>query len=644
MALSQKVTLASALPTARQHASDLRRATRELGQLPGLEAVGGPLDALERWAGQRLVEADVLLLGPLPEPDAARVAEWLAAGFPAARLAGPNGDPQRFEVQGGAVPMAFQVRPAAARIPQKAGTARAPIAVVIAPPGTPVTDDVSLAVDRALEERPHAVILADPADPAHKEMVQRARATAWTTDAFDVSRLPPTGLQAKLGQPPYEQVLEALRAHSVLGALDSLAAVAGMVVEQQAKETKTKKAMAQQRLARLAQAKPTMGAGELAAEVKARTQRQFVEFERGAADRLQDLLGQPNGSLTRELDARLSGLLVLDEDPKTNHLVTRIPAAFEAELNALVRERIGAHMAADLVAANDLLRMVAQEVERTVAQAGGPPVVVQVQYATEDRARRLLETHAYIQSQYRGELPRPGLGDYFADVRKYSMVLVMAASMFGLSSYLRMYREIVIPITIMLVAFGIVSVAISTRRQRVENQEREVELARNALRPELKRVLTELQKAWSGALSQYLSEQMASVLAQVDAGAKEQGRRLTDANPEKDKIQRQVQALDAADKRLVAAAKTRDAVAAAIPQARTELRALVVSAVTAPAAAASGPGARPAAPGLPVTAVRVPAVPSPPAATAPAAPPVRTAPLLDVADMKAKLAALKARR
>src|SRR5258708_17379374 len=97
----------------------------------------------------------------------------------------------------------------------------------------------------------------------------------------------------------------------------------------------------------------------------------------------------------------------------------------------------------------------------------------------------------------------------------------MAASMYGMSSLMRQYREFTVPATILLVLIGTYSVISSTRQQRVENLEKELEAARTALRPDLKRIFTDVQKNLSTILLQHMNEQTASVLANLDATVKD---------------------------------------------------------------------------------------------------------------------------
>jgi hypothetical protein len=249
------------------------------------------------------------------------------------------------------------------------------------------------------------------------------------------------------------------------------------------------------------------------------------------------------------------------------------------------------------VALNDLFRLLGQEIERMLAEADGPPLVLRCEFLTEERVRKVLASYSLFQSSYRGEMPRPGFGEYFASVRKYAMILVMGASMFGLSSVVRQYREYTIPITVMLVLFGTASVMISTQTERVENLEKELEAARNSMRPELRRILSEIQKQWTLTLSQHLGEQATAILEQVDGAFKaHQSRKDAAALPERDRLQRQIQALDALEKKLPALAKAREAVLASAVQVKGDLRPVLSGAPPAGASRLGIGAARAAAP------------------------------------------------
>ncbi len=636
-----RITATTALAAARQLHADLRKATRDASPLPGLEAVAAGLTALETPLVGRNLEVDVALAAPLAPAQAEALARFIGPGFPAEKLTA-LGTPSDVELPG-ARSTTVHLRALGAVVPQRAGAPRPPVLVLAAPDVASFGSDARAAALRLAEDRP-VVLLVAPPDAALKELGRPLKDTAWHCEFVNLAAPPEPGLVARFGMAPWDGASEPLKAYGALAGLETLAQLFGVIVQQQADDTRVRKTVTQQRLAKFQTrsplaAGPAAGAGgaEAVAEIKARLARQAAEFERGVAERLQDLLGHPSGALTREIEARLVGLAELSQELKSTAVATRVPQAFEDEINALMRERVARHCTADLVALNDLFRLIAQDVERHLAQAGGPPVVLQFRYLTEERVRRLLDLYAVMQCTYRGELPKPGFSEYFGAVRKYAMVLIMSASMFGAARYLRQAQEIFIPITLILVAFGTYSVYTSAQHERAETLEKELEAARQSMRPELRRILAEIQKQWASTLSQHLADELAQAQSAVEAAVKEaQARRGLEAAPEKERLTRQAQMLDAADKKLLTAAKGIEGLAGQIAQARADLKPLLQAALAPrpevparPAAAVSAPAAsRPAAPAA--------VVPTPAAPAAAAAPAVNPA--------LAKLEALRAAR
>jgi HAMP domain-containing protein len=614
-----RITATTALAAARQLHADLRKATREASPLPGLEAVATGLGALEGPLVGRNLELDLALAAPLQPGQAEALARFIGPGFPAERLTA-LGTPCDVELPG-ARSLTVHLRPLGAAVPQRAGAPRPPLLLIAAPDTGSFTADARAAALRLAEERP-VVMLAAPPDAALKEIGRPLKDVSWHSEFVNLLAPPEPGLVARFGTAPWDAAAEPLKAYGALAGLETLAQLFAVVVRQQSDDTRVKKAVTQQRLAKFQTRSPLAagiggGGADLLADVKARLARQAAEFERGVGERLQDLLGHPSGSLTREIEARLAGLSELAQELKSTAVATRVPQEFEDELNALMRERVAHHCAADLGALNDLFRLIAQDVERQLAHGGGPPVVLQFRYLTEERVRRLLDLYAVLQCTYKGELPKPGFAEYFGAVRKYAMVLIMSASMFGAARYLRQAQEIFIPITLILVAFGTYSVYTTAQHERAENMEKELEAARQSMRPELRRILAEIQKQWASTLSQHLSDELAQALSVVEAALKEaQARRGQEAAPEKERLTRQAQMLDASEKKLAGLAKTVEALGAQVAQARNDLKPLVQAALApraeavarpAPAAARAAVPPPPAAPS-PAPAAAVPAV------------------------------------
>jgi hypothetical protein len=715
-----RATQQTALPTVRQLIGELKKLTREAASAPALDNLVANLEALDAHSGRKSLDVELILAGPVDAEAAGKLATWIGPGFHPAKLQVAPGDQPIVDVPGPPLDLRVQVHHLQSRLAQKAGAARAPIAVVILTRPLAMTEDERGALERIFDDRPQVVLLAstkkapplvpaaasavpgaaaDPAaastdpgapptegaapaappaegaaaeagapagpptpadEPWFKEIETKAKASAWS--CLTHKYLPDTTLQSRVGGAPWDQLHDLFRAHGAVVGLESLSNVYDMVMEQVQGEMRVNKSVSQQKLAKFGGAKgtaaPPSPTVDLLADLKNRTQRLAAEFERGAADRLQDLLGQPAGLLVRETEQALGGLQELQLEKKSKTMGARVPASFEEKINKLIRERVGRHCAGDLVALNDLFRLIGQEFERTLAQAQGPPIVVQFRYLTDERVRRMLDMFGIFQSPYKGEMPNPGFGEYFASVRKYSMVLVMGASMFGMSAMLRQYREITVPITVLLVAFGTYSVAMNTRQQRVENLETQLEAARVAMRTEIRRIITDLQKQWAAMLKEFLNDQISGAVAEVDAALKEsQGKKGGDANPERDRLTRQLQAIEAAEKRIAASGKTREAFVASVTQLRGDLKGLMAGGGPPGMARPGMPGApgmppRPGMPAIPprpgmpgAAGVARPGMPAmPPRPGVPGAGAPAGAPNSAMADARAKMEAMKAAR
>jgi hypothetical protein len=191
----------------------------------------------------------------------------------------------------------------------------------------------------------------------------------------------------------------------------------------------------------------------------------------------------------------------------------------------------------------------------------------------------VLEGSVVWQRGYESDSMRHGFFEQLMMARRYLMILFMFLSAFGLS-FLRSYTEIMIPLSILLLGVGALVVVQSAKRERHEQNAKELEKAKEAIRNEVRRILSDVQRGWSSAVSQYLSDQQQSLLAQIEPLLREhQTRRTSENSEEKMKMQRQSQGLENIERKLTAVAKGRDMLASSLSQLQGEIRQLVLGAV-----------------------------------------------------------------
>jgi hypothetical protein len=260
-------------------------------------------------------------------------------------------------------------------------------------------------------------------------------------------------------------------------------------------------------------------------------------------------------------------------------LATRLAADDEQRWLDHLRATLWRHCLADLGAVRDTLRAAGKDLEQAVSDAGGPPVVVQFQAIADDRLTRILDAQVVASRKYQGEVPQRGPLEYIMMARRYQTVVFMFLSAFGLS-FLRSYREFMIPAAVLLLSLGMLQMIHSVRRERIETLAKELEKVRELLRTESRRITTDVQRAWMTTIAQHLADQQPTILGQVESSIRDFFTRQTnDGAEERQRIQRQLQAFEASERKLAAPAKARDALAQAIAQVRGELRQLIAAAL-----------------------------------------------------------------
>jgi hypothetical protein len=381
------------------------------------------------------------------------------------------------------------------------------------------------------------------------------------------------------------------------------------------------------------------GASDPTNRAKALLSRMFGELEKGIGNADAGMLGVPAGRLIRELEELAESLVALQQTPRANAIATRVPHDFEDRVNRLFRERLFDYFSTHLKAINDLFHLAAHDLEKLVEKEADVREVLDPRLVKDDLITTLLDRTATFRSSHAGELPRRGFSEYFSQVRKYAMLLMMTASMLGATAVMRAYKEITVPLTVMLIGIGAFNVYSAAQEERYDAEQKDLEAARNAMKTEMRRILSEVQRQWSAVVSSTLGNQQQLLLDQVaEAITRENTLLAQQKEEERGHLQVQVVGLGDIEKRLL---ETKDR----IHKAQEGLaRFLGEAPPPAPPAPAARPGmpVRPAMPSMPRPGAPggSPVVPPRPAPAAPAAP--EASPAKDaMAAAREKLAAMR---
>lgn len=561
-----RISAQTAVPTLRQLAIELERCLREAGTLAGAPRFLEDLQFLVKESAERWIDVDVAVRQVSAN---GLVADWFGLAPPAPDSAAPV----VVRAQGGFAGLRLHFWDIQDPPVHRAGTLFRPILVLVET--CPGTDNGS--AEPLVEDRPLVVALG-------KDTFPECASQCWRFEPADRATPVSATILGRLLSIPDDALREGLLASALANGIESLSTAFGLAIDTDLRNLKATKAVTQQRIAQLQRS--SLGpVNEVSGEIRMRLQRRFVDFERGSAERMQNLFAPRTGTLTLAIEESLASVVSLEQERRSRSVSLRISESQEEGLLSLVREKLHAHLMADVNILHDLFRVVRDEITTYLDERNGPPVVPQFSHLSEERVQRVLDATVLLLRHYHGEVPRGGVFEHFLAARRYLTIVFMLISAFGLS-FVRNYREFMIPASIVLLAGGALMVAHTVKRERAETNANEIEKACEHMRNEYRRMGTEIQRAWASLLGQHLTDQTQQVLYQIESALKDHSsRRSAEATEEKQRIQRQLQNLETTEKRLQSAAKTRGASANALSQIKGELRQLFPAGRERPAGA-----------------------------------------------------------
>jgi hypothetical protein len=554
-----RITAQTALPAVRQMVQDLGRLLDEAGNLPAATSFHSSYSGLAQALTHRLVKVGIIA------GDEAQA--WIS------RILAKSG----LEQNGGVLMLPYGAFTAelefVALDPTMPPTGR----VGQAGPSIVVFDESLDGVGASAEfgenylaETPIAIVCGQSAN-----LKRWASSGVWNLERIEDDTSAEICSLARLMLTTEEDLLAVLVATSTVNALTSLSRGFVLALEQELRGLRARKALTIQQVSK-SQQRPNSTGNDSQGELRQRIQRHQADFDRGVVDRMQSLFAPQTGTLSILVEEKLASLTELEQVAKRRSVGLEIPTSFQQELLDIVRRNLQDHLRSDLVAEKDLFNLVSREIDSHMESKHGPSTVAQFLFFPEDRIQRLMEQCLYVQRRYTGDMAKRGLFDYVMEARRSLMLVTMALSVFGVLTWFRRKPMIMLPLTFLLLVFGGLIAAKNSAREHSDALEKELERARELLRSELRRALSEIQRTWPALVSQHLAEQFQSLLQQVDAAMREHLLiQASDAADEKQRIQRQLQMIENTEKRLMSSMRGRENFDKDISQARGELRQLL---------------------------------------------------------------------
>ena len=573
------VNAGTALSTVQHLVGDLLRAMREMGPLPALRELTPDLTVLGNYCQGRGVDVDVAVSGKISDADSALVSAWISPELEPDIIAATaaRGNEVRSLVENGQT--VVRIFPASRPPAQKAARPRAAVLVIVSADSA---TEIPQSVDDLMDDRPLVEILRQTEDrAADSKMVNRIPHRPWLAESGIISTLAPGGLSRRIGMTGPD-LAALLRTYAALYGVETAAEAHKLVVEQEQRTIRVKRATAQQKTAKLQLG--GINLAEVVADIRVRIQRTFGDFEKSVTDGVAELFLPKTGSLAQAVEARLREIVDLKRETGEKSIQLFLLPADEEDLLRIIDEGLRNRAYSDLRSFRDVLELISNDVDRTLASVGAPPVTLRHAQVPDSRVNARIDSAIRFDRSYRGELPKEGLQEYVQQSKKYQGLLLTIASATGATMFPKV-RVITAPLSVLLLIVGVVSVKRSLPKERAESLAREVEKARDLLRAESRRIFSEAGGGLTSAIKAALNEEEATVLLQFEAALREgQARRNTEMAEERGRVQRAMEGLQHAEGQLAVSGRTRDSVLNAAAQLRGALRQLIAASRTAPAA------------------------------------------------------------
>ena len=590
-----RLTPDNAEEVTQQVVGDFADLVRNSGKSPALAKLAERAGELESLSSNGVLEVEVIL-GEVSDPWLSPVAKWLQIDEPVLQEAITSQEQIELPLQTRSRFSVVRIRSGHKPAGRRAGQRTPPILVVVHTPEQAPDKDLKDAIFEAVQQHPLSLLLVPAEAGWAKALSGLASREAWMCKPIGLELMAERDLEENLKLSPWKEARPLMVGWSAAGSLNSLYEGLGLALEKEQGSLKSKRTVLDQKAA-VSQQKSTGNASDIIAEARGFMQKKFDIYQKESAKRMQSLVAQFDGTLSKEIESTIKAFDKFDFEKKPKIFVVRIPAGLQSQLLSRAKQVLAEAGRADLADMGEVFRKAQEDVEKLIEAKGGPPTVVHFHYLPDHELTNLVDRSIVIQRAYSGTLARRGPMDYFMAARRYQMIFFMMFSAFGLS-FVRSYRQIMVPLTVLLLSFGLLNVINSTRKQEKETEELELEKARELLRAEFRRCMNDVEKNWSSILSNHLSDQQSAVIEKIESTVRSffEGANRQAAE---DKVlqQRQLKGLDQSERKLVEAAKKVQAAPQELEQLSGQMTQLYAASVRPGEGGPKAPGA-PAAPGV----------------------------------------------
>jgi len=305
-------------------------------------------------------------------------------------------------------------------------------------------------------------------------------------------------------------------------------------------------------------------------ELKTTLTEKANKFEKAVQTRHEDLFKPQIGTLWSYAQEKSEELDDLTEEKKAKKTATAIDEEFLESFLEDIRHELENELSTDMVMFDDLLKDFHDEVKKAMEQNGMKSNVPELQRSElTNELNRSLDIAIRIDRPYSGEATTTGFYEYLMAIRRYQMIFFMMASSFGLS-FKSGLKEIMLPLTIILLSVGGYFVITGAQKERLENKKKELKKAQDALFAECKRIFNDVQRDWYTRVRDELRLKVNEMTSSSEKILKSHSTdKMSEFHEKKETVQAKVKELESTEKSIVTQVRSVDKLLSEIRKVKT---------------------------------------------------------------------------
>jgi hypothetical protein len=364
-------------------------------------------------------------------------------------------------------------------------------------------------------------------------------------------------LTERISNPEYWALLQLAYTYNCFGTLDDLNNFFTLIINQEERTLKAKKAIGQQQVIKI-QTKDSLSPSDVLNNIKGLLNQQFSMVEKGINDNYENHLRPITGDYSKLIEEDLIGLTRLESSKKTKTMALSIPSDFETKHYDSIYNFFLQEGHEHMILLRDAFKSAEKEVDKLLEKNGITGVSLNLKFLTDSQLRIILDSAVRAERPYDGVMPKKGAYEYFVAMRKYQIIAVMLMSTLGMS-FLKNMRIFMLPLTVVLLGAGGFSVYKTVQKESEEKENDEIEKAKDSLRSESKRIASEVARQWLRVINDHLKMQLSQTVISLESYIKNYAtKKQVDDEDEKKKVQRQVQSIDNNERKMANINRLRD--------------------------------------------------------------------------------------